>query len=89
MSFCLRRWFAASLLLLALPAWSQQRLTLTDALRLAQARSQQLVAVDAAAAAANEMAVALPASCPIRCSRLVSTTFPSAAPIASACRESS
>jgi outer membrane protein TolC len=54
----LRRWWAASLILLTVPAWSQQRLTLSDALRLATARSQQLVASDAAAAGVREMAVA-------------------------------
>lgn len=58
MSFPLRRLLAATLFFLALPGWSQQRLTLAEALRLATSRSQQLVAADAAAASANEMAVA-------------------------------
>lgn len=58
MSSCVRRLLAASLVFLVLPAWGQQRLALADALRLATDRSQQLVAADAAAAAANEMAVA-------------------------------
>jgi outer membrane protein TolC len=40
-----------------LPAWSQQ-LTLSEALRTAVARSQQIVAADASAAAVSEMAVA-------------------------------
>lgn len=53
-----RRWLAASVVLLALPAWSQQRLALADALRLAVERSQQLVAADAAAAATRDLAVA-------------------------------
>lgn len=56
MSVCIRRALAASLLFLALPVWSQQSLTLAEALRLAADRSQQLVAVDASAAAAAEMA---------------------------------
>jgi outer membrane protein TolC len=58
MSICLRRCLAATALLLVLPAWAQQRLTLSEALRLATERSQQLVAADAAARAATEMAVA-------------------------------
>lgn len=58
MSFYLRRCLAASVLVVALPGWAQQRLTLNEALRLATSRSQQLVAIDAAAASADEMAVA-------------------------------
>lgn len=58
MSFPLRRLLAATLFFVALPGWSEQRLTLAEALRLATSRSQQLVAADAAAASANEMAVA-------------------------------
>lgn len=58
MSVRLRRCLAASLLLLWLPAWPQQSLTLSEALRTAVGRSQQLVAADAAAAALAETAVA-------------------------------
>lgn len=57
MSFCMRRLLAASVVILWLPAWGQQ-LTLSEALRTAVGRSQQIVAVDASAAALNEMAVA-------------------------------
>lgn len=57
MSFCMRRLLAASVVVMWLPAWGQQ-LTLSEALRTAVARSQQIVAVDASAAAISEMAVA-------------------------------
>lgn len=56
MSCRARRLLAASLMALWLPAWAQQ-LTLDEALRTAVARSQQLVAADASAAAVAEMAV--------------------------------
>ncbi|TWO64431.1 TolC family protein [Caenimonas sedimenti] len=48
---------AASLLAFASAAWAQQPLGLQDAQRIALARSQQLVAHDAAAAAAREQSV--------------------------------
>lgn len=49
---------AACLMALAAPAWAQPSLTLPEAQRLAVARSQQLAAQDAAAAAVREQAVA-------------------------------
>jgi outer membrane protein TolC len=54
----MRRWLAASLVFLGLPGWAQQSLTLSEALRTAVSRSQQVVAADASAAAVAEMAVA-------------------------------
>lgn len=56
MSVCIGRTLAASLLFLALPGLAQQTLTLDQALRQAVARSQQLAAVDAAAAATQQAA---------------------------------
>lgn len=56
MSFYMRRLLAASVVILWLPAWGQQ-LTLSEALRTAVGRSQQIVAVDASSAAVSEMAV--------------------------------
>ena len=56
MSHCLSRAIAASLFLLALPGWAQSSLTLPQALQLAVDRSQQLVAVEASASAAAELA---------------------------------
>jgi outer membrane protein TolC len=54
-----RRWAPGLLLLLlATGAWAQPALTLDEAVRLAQARSHQLPAQDAAARAARERAVA-------------------------------
>ena len=58
MYFRVRCWWAASLLLAWLPASAQQGLTLTDAVRLAAERSQQVVAADAALAATAQMALA-------------------------------
>lgn len=54
---CMRRLLAVSVVVVWLPALSQQ-LTFVEALRLAEERSQQIVAADASAAAVNEMAVA-------------------------------
>lgn len=57
MLYSMRRLLAASVVVLWLPAWAQQ-LTLSEALRTAVERSQQVVAVDASAAVVSEMAVA-------------------------------
>src|SRR5438067_5600960 len=54
----IRRAIAALFAVLALPVQAQARLTLQEALQLATARSQQLVAFDAAASSARETAVA-------------------------------
>lgn len=54
----LAEFVAAASVLLALAAHAQQALTLDQALRIAQDRSRQLVAQDAAAAASRDMAVA-------------------------------
>jgi outer membrane protein TolC len=58
MSVRIRRCLAASLVFLWLPAWPQQSLMLSAALRTAIDRSQQVVAADAALAALAEAAVA-------------------------------
>lgn len=57
MSICLRRLLAASMVLFWLPGWAQQ-LTLSEALQTAVARSQQVFASEASAAALAELAVA-------------------------------
>lgn len=65
MLFHVRRLLAASFFVLWLPVWSQQPLTLGDAVRLAVERSRQPAASDAALSATSQMAVAAGSAAPM------------------------